>query len=332
MFSFLPGPGDAGTYPDITVVATDDGTPSLTDTTRFTLTVGIEAIIDPANLVATAPVADQVDLSWADSSDNEDGFIIEREDPDNPGYQVVDTVSANTVAYTDTTVMQGKSYNYRVKGYNAFTESGYAGPAQVITLLPAPSELAGQVLDGLPWSIQLDWVDNSSDESGFVIERDSAGSGSVVIDTVGSDVTTFTDTDIVPETVYDYTVYAITQDAMSVTSDTVSLFPTDVISVNGSYIPTEYELSQNYPNPFNPSTTIRFALPFESSVKLEIFNVIGELMAVLINNELMEIGFREVQFNANNFPSGIYLYRIIATNTDGSGNNFVQTKKMMLLK
>ncbi|MGD8305987.1 MAG: Ig-like domain-containing protein, partial [Ignavibacteria bacterium] len=317
MFTFMPGPGDAGTYTDITVIATDDGDPSFSDTAMFTLTVGIEAISDPDSLFATASVANRVELNWADSSDNEDGFIIEREDPDNPGFEAIDTVSANTVAYTDTTVIQGKRYNYRVKGYNTFTESGYAGPTEVVTLLPAPSNLTVQLL-GSPLSVQLDWVDNSEDESGFVIERDSAGTGFVTFDTVGTNITSYIDSLVALGTTFLYRVFGFTADTTSEMSNTVQMdIPTDVIDVQTSLIPTEYELNQNYPNPFNPSTRIRFALPFESNVRLEIFNIIGELMAVLIDNEMMDVGFKEFEFNAGNLPSGIYLYRIIAANTDG---------------
>jgi hypothetical protein len=334
MFSFLPAVGDSGSYPDIEVIATDDGTPvSLTDTVRFALTVGIEAIIDPTDLIATALVVDQVELGWTDNSNNEEGFIIERETPAADVFQVIDTVAANTVSYIDVTVSQGKRYNYQVKGFNAFTESGYAGPAQVVTILPAPSDLVGLIV-GPPSAIQLNWVDNSNDELGFAIERDSANSGFVLYDTVGTNNTSYIDTDVVLDTTYIYRVFAFTADTISSRSDTVHMvIPTDISENNMDITPTEYVIYQNYPNPFNPSTKIRFALPFESKVKLEIYNAIGELVKVLVNNETMEIGYKEVEFNASNIPSGVYFYRIIATNnTNSGGNAFVETKKMILLK
>jgi hypothetical protein len=333
-FSILPGPGDSGSYPDIAVIAADDGTPaSLTDTARFALTVGIEAIIDPTGLIATALVVDQAELSWTDNSNNEDGFIIERETPVTDVFQVIDTVAANTVAYIDISVSQGKRYNYQVKGFNTFTESGYAGPAQVVTILPAPSELVGLII-GSPMSIQLNWVDNSNDELGFAIERDSANTGFVLYDTVGTNNTSYIDAVVVLDTTYIYRVFAFTADTISSRSDTVHMvIPTDVDDNNMDITPTEYVLHQNYPNPFNPSTKIRFALPFESKVKLEIYNAIGELVKVLINNETMEIGYQEVEFNAGYIPSGVYFYRVIATNnTNGGGSAFVETKKMILLK
>lgn len=89
-------------------------------------------------------------------------------------------------------------------------------------------------------------------------------------------------------------------------------------------MPKEYTLNQNYPNPFNPSTTIRFSLPKRSKVRLEVYNVIGERVAELVNGELSG-GIHEVTFNAANLSSGMYVYKIY---TDG----FILVKKMLLLK
>jgi len=85
-----------------------------------------------------------------------------------------------------------------------------------------------------------------------------------------------------------------------------------------------YSLEQNYPNPFNPSTVIEYAVPKESIVNLSIFNVLGELVSTLVN-EQKKPGYYEYQFNASDLASGIYIYRIQAV-------EFFQTKKMILLK
>jgi peptidoglycan/xylan/chitin deacetylase (PgdA/CDA1 family) len=96
----------------------------------------------------------------------------------------------------------------------------------------------------------------------------------------------------------------------------------NVVEVN--VVPDEYVLYQNYPNPFNPSTTIRYQIPTESKVVIKIYNILGsEVMELL--NERKEAGVYEVEFKAENLPSGTYIYRIIA-------DNFVETKKMILLK
>ncbi|MFA6598033.1 MAG: T9SS type A sorting domain-containing protein [Ignavibacteriaceae bacterium] len=89
-------------------------------------------------------------------------------------------------------------------------------------------------------------------------------------------------------------------------------------------VPVTFELSQNYPNPFNPSTTIKYAIPTDSKVKLEIYSMLGELVTTLVN-ELQTTGNYSVAFDASRFASGTYIYRLTANNT-------VITKKMLLLK
>lgn len=97
-------------------------------------------------------------------------------------------------------------------------------------------------------------------------------------------------------------------------------------------LPNEFVIEQNYPNPFNPSTTIKFALPKETQVNLSVFNILGEKVKEL-KNEVMKPGYYEVNFDASMLASGIYFYRIQAGgHSTSSGQRFVQTKKMILLK
>ncbi|MFH1194362.1 MAG: LamG-like jellyroll fold domain-containing protein [bacterium] len=100
----------------------------------------------------------------------------------------------------------------------------------------------------------------------------------------------------------------------------------EAIEVTCKFLPTAFELYQNYPNPFNPSTTIKFGLPEDSRVTLELFNILGERVATLINQE-MSAGYHNYQLSIDNYhlSSGMYIYRIIA-------GEFVQTKKLLLLK
>ncbi len=95
-------------------------------------------------------------------------------------------------------------------------------------------------------------------------------------------------------------------------------------------IPTSFTLYQNYPNPFNPSTVIRFALPFDSKVKLDIYNILGQRIAELINNA-ENAGYHEVVWNAANLASGVYIYRIEATSNSGR-NIYSDVKKMVMIK
>ena len=89
-------------------------------------------------------------------------------------------------------------------------------------------------------------------------------------------------------------------------------------------VPEAYRLSQNYPNPFNPATTIAFELPQTERVRLDVFNVLGERVATLVDGPLAT-GSYEVTFDASGLPSGAYLYRL-----DAGG--VTQTRLMMLVK
>lgn len=108
---------------------------------------------------------------------------------------------------------------------------------------------------------------------------------------------------------------------------------TAVAPVDGS-VPVAYALDNAYPNPFNPSTTIRFALPFASNVKLVVYNILGQRIATLADG-MMAAGQHEVQWHALSdrnlsVSSGIYFYRLEASGS--KGERFLDTKKVMLLK
>jgi photosystem II stability/assembly factor-like uncharacterized protein len=93
---------------------------------------------------------------------------------------------------------------------------------------------------------------------------------------------------------------------------------------SASQIPRSFSLRQNYPNPFNPATTIAFALPSESHVRLEVYGLLGNLVSVLVEDRLAA-GYHSVQFNASSLPSGVYFYRITA-------GAYSDTKSLLLIK
>ena len=93
--------------------------------------------------------------------------------------------------------------------------------------------------------------------------------------------------------------------------------------------PTKFSLLQNYPNPFNPTTTLQFTLPADASVMLNVYNLVGEKVAEVINEELAA-GLHKIQFNGENLSSGLYLYKLNVFGKDGS--NYSAVKKMTLLK
>lgn len=87
----------------------------------------------------------------------------------------------------------------------------------------------------------------------------------------------------------------------------------------------KFELQQNYPNPFNPKTVISFGIPVPSNVTLKVYNMSGQEVATLYNNEFLSEGLRRVEFDGSNLATGVYFYSIIT-------NEFSDIKKMILIK
>lgn len=98
--------------------------------------------------------------------------------------------------------------------------------------------------------------------------------------------------------------------------------PVNIRSNNS--IVENFRLSQNFPNPFNPVTKIRYEIPQNSFVRLEVFDIAGRLVAQLVNDFKLK-GEYEFEFNANVIPSGVYFYRLITP-------NFSDVKKMVIVK
>lgn len=105
---------------------------------------------------------------------------------------------------------------------------------------------------------------------------------------------------------------------------TAHFITTEVDNHGSLLIPKNYHLDQNFPNPFNPTTRIAFGLPTSSRVRLDIFNIRGEVISHLVN-EQMSPGSYSIHFDASRLPSGVYLYRI-----DMGG--FQETKKMLVVR
>jgi hypothetical protein len=110
---------------------------------------------------------------------------------------------------------------------------------------------------------------------------------------------------------------------------------------NARNLPREYFLNQNFPNSLNPSTVIRYGLPAPSRVRLEVYNMIGQRVNILVDDE-QEAGYHEVAFEGLHLASGVYFYRLpvspsatrnlVPSQRDGHAGDFVETRKMLLIK
>ena len=102
------------------------------------------------------------------------------------------------------------------------------------------------------------------------------------------------------------------------------------IEIISTEVPDEYKLYQNYPNPFNPTTKINYDLPRDAKVTIIIYDILGQEVKRLVNNDIKKAGTYILDFNAQNYASGVYFYRIEAE--ENNGFKFVDSKKMVLIK
>ncbi|GMU87488.1 MAG: hypothetical protein AMXMBFR48_27290 [Ignavibacteriales bacterium] len=188
--------------------------------------------------------------------------------------------------------------------------------------LVIPVELTSFTASTSGNTVQLAWTTaTETNNSGFSVERKSTdGNWSTVAFVDGKGTTTapasyiYTDRNLSSGT-YTYRLKQIDFDGSYTYSDEVM---TDLTA------PAEFMLSQNYPNPFNPTTTIKFGIPADARVKLELYAITGEKVATLIDGE-MTAGYHQYLLNGSNLSTGVYLYRLTA-------GEFSSVKKLMLVK
>jgi len=92
----------------------------------------------------------------------------------------------------------------------------------------------------------------------------------------------------------------------------------------GARRPKRFLLSQNYPNPFNPTTIIKYELPRQTKVRISVYDILGKEVNVLVD-EIKPPGYYKIEFNASEYPSGVYIYQI-------QTEKFSDAKKMILVK
>jgi len=273
----------------------------------------------PSNLIAQfIPNPLSVELNWSDNSNNEGGFIIERESQGPNAFSVIDTVPPNTTFYLDNSVTY-LTYIYRISAYNEFGQSSYSDTAQVVV----PVELISFNASVNDQGVLLEWITATENNNmGFGIERklnadwetigfvEGRGTSSEI-----SEYSFFNDLSELEESSnLKYRLKQIDYSGVFVYSD--------IVEINFSL--EKFSLEQNYPNPFNPSTKITFIVPKNTPVTLKVFDIVGNEITTLLNQQLTS-GKHTVEFNSGNLSSGIYLYRIQA-------GEYSKSKKMILMK
>ncbi|HPS64040.1 MAG TPA: T9SS type A sorting domain-containing protein [Ignavibacteria bacterium] len=222
-----------------------------------------------------------------------------------------------------TTVPNTTNKTVNVTGLNSFSTFTFGdGDAPLpVSLLSFMSNINGR-------DVTLTWkTEKEINNAGFEIERKSYGTdiwvkaGFTAGKGNSNNITTYTFTDNkLNSGKYNYRLKQIDNNG---NYEYYEL--SGIVDVS---LPVKYSLSQNYPNPFNPSTKIDYDLPFDSKVKIALYDITGR-EAFILMNETKQAGYYTAVLNASSLSSGIYFYRITASS---GGNNFIMTKKMVLIK
>ena len=303
----------------------------------------------PSSLTASDVSDSEIDLSWDDNSNNEDGFSIES-DGGGGSFSEIATVGAGVTNYSDTGLNANTTYTYRVRAFNGDGNSGYSNEASATTqgggggntpptaTISSPSD-GSSFAPGASMSFSgdaTDAQDGTVDASGFTwtMIRQSDGRERVILEGAKSGSVNL------PNGQGDYTLRLDVVDSGGLEDAdevTVTISGSAKASANGQVgpdlfgdMPKSFELFHAYPNPFNPSTNLRFALPQSEVVYLRIVDVTGKEIRTLVNGQTLSAGTYTYQWDAKTnagltVPSGLYFLRIDA-------GQFHAVRKLNLLK
>jgi hypothetical protein len=241
----------------------------------------------------------------------------------------------NDTALVDTTrivngLAAGTRYFWRVRARNSAGWGGYSPAWAITTLIPLPGQVAlvSPPSGALATSDSTTFIWHTTTPSAtrywFEISLDSTFASFNNIDS------TLTDTETVFRSMggarwYYWRVRGGDLGGWGPFSESRAIHRIiNAVAEQQSGLPQAYRLEQNFPNPFNPSTRIRFSLPRASDARLDIYNLLGEKVATLLN-EHMEPGYYTVTFDASALASGVYLYRLV-TSTGALVQKMVLTK------
>lgn len=266
----------------------------------------------PTGLTITQVSTTRLDLAWQDNSNTEFGFLIYQRQPNADTFEIIDTTSQDANFYASKGLDSATTYSYYVRAYN---NSGVSGSSNVVTaatlsmppLLFTPSALTARAVSSS--KIRLNWVDNSDNEDGFVIERVTGnGSNSEIIAFVEKPA--YQDTDLRPNTTYFYRVRAFVGSDTSVYSNwNGATTSSDILT---ALIDPEAKVDLSiYPNPNNGIFFLE--LPIFNSLEAPILNIYDAL-GTQIKSISLNPSVKRQAIQLNNLPQGIYHLQLVSSN------------------
>jgi len=200
-------------------------------TARFIQSGSATVPAAPTNLTASASGSSVINLAWSDNSTDETNFVLQRSLTSNSGFTTIATLPANTTTYVNSGLSGSTTYYYKVQATNSAGGSTWSNTANATTTAGppnAPSNLTAAASGSSV--INLAWTDNSTDETGFVLQRSlTSGSGFTTIATLPANTTTYVNSGLTGSTTYYYRVQATNAAGSSAWSNTANATTTGVL-------------------------------------------------------------------------------------------------------
>lgn len=260
----------------IRAIATDTANNSLYSDTVIVMTQG-NLPTSPSSLNALTLSQTEIQLEWQDNSTNETGFEIYRAADGDVNFSLINTLSSNQDFYIDEGLESKTKYYYIIRATGSDGPSPPSDTVNATTLSNAPDDPSELIVTSVSGSeLQLEWLDNSDNEIGFIIRRTTQqlGGNLVVIDTVANNIVTYLDTGLVDQTTYFYEVYAYNSDGLSDDGTNIA----SGITANVPLVPSNVRFSSLSPTSMqvfwdidDPPSSSRNA----SGFKIEAANLLG---------------------------------------------------------
>lgn len=259
----------------------------------------VEKPENPGDLTVTAISSSQINITWNDRSDNEQGFILERSMNNNSNFTAIATIDRNNTSYADRNLRYNTTYCYRINAFNQAGNSSFSNEACTSTFQAppaAPDLLTAKALDSST-EIELNWSDNSDNENGFIVYRsDNDNSNYFEIIKLAANVTTFIDTRLKQNSNYCYKVQSYNEINVSSFTNEVCEYTT----YNAILLPNTF-------TPNGDGKNDRFVLRSRNIAEVT-FNVYDKFGNLIYNtNNVNEATDPLKGWDGGNYPNGTYV-------------------------